>query len=255
MATAIANVYPTKINQATTNTAGGVNLGPIVAVTNKATGGTIGSAATTIDVASIFNVTQTTASQTLTVADPTVAGENKIVTINNIGSQSFTFTGTGLSTTIPAGHGIVLQWTGAAYSLMDGGGGSSTTPASVASTGAITSSSATAGIGYATGAGGTVTQATDKSTTVVLNKISGNVITTNASLAANATVSFTLTNSTIAAADVIVVSVKSGASTGLYRAAVTAVAAGSCQISITNFGSTAGEVVTINFAVIKAVAA
>ncbi len=119
----------------------------------------------------------------------------------------------------------------------------------------VVSTSPTAGIGYGTGAGGTVTQITSKATTVVLNKICGNVISHNASLAGAASVSFTLTNSTIAAGDVVVVGVKSGAATGLYTAAVTATAAGSCQITITNIGSTAGEVVTVNFSVQKAVAA
>lgn len=110
MATTFNTNYPLKINQASTNSAGGVILGPSVAVSNKASGGSIGTAATTVDIASIFNVTQTTASQTLTIASPTITTEYKVITVNNVGSQAFTFTGTGLSTTIPAGHGIVLQW-------------------------------------------------------------------------------------------------------------------------------------------------
>ena len=42
----------------------------------------------------------------------------------------------------------------------------------------------TSGIGYAAGAGGTVTQATNKSTTVVLNKTTGQITMNAASLAA-----------------------------------------------------------------------
>lgn len=125
----------------------------------------------------------------------------------------------------------------------------------VKKTGNIASSSPSLGIGYSTGAGGAVTQATNKSTGVTLDKVSGSITMNNASLAGAATVSFTLTNSTIEATDVVVVSAKSGASTGKYTVAVTATAAGSCQISVTNVGSTAGEALVINFAVIKSVAA
>lgn len=122
-------------------------------------------------------------------------------------------------------------------------------------TGSITSSSSSLGIGYSTGAGGAVTQATNKSTGVTLNTICGSITMNNASLEGNALVSFTLTNSSIAATDVVVVSVKSGASTGKYTATVTATAAGSCQITVTNIGSTASEAVVLNFAVIKSVTA
>ena len=125
------------------------------------------------------------------------------------------------------------------------------TPASITSTGAVTSSSPSAGVGYAAGAGGAVTQATNKSTGVTLNTATGAITMNNASLAGATTVSFTLTNSVIAVTDVIDVSVKSGSATGLYTANVSATGAGSCQISVTNFGSTASEVVVINFVVIK----
>lgn len=124
-------------------------------------------------------------------------------------------------------------------------------------TGTITSSSGTAGIGYAAGAGGTVTQAISKSTGVTLNKISGAITMNNASLASSTAVSFTLTNSTISATDVVLVSVKSGVTTGgSYSVIVDAVANGSCRISV--FNCTAGslsEAIVINFAVIKAVTA
>ena len=43
---------------------------------------------------------------------------------------------------------------------------------------------ATTGIGYATGAGGTVTQATSKSTAVILNKLTGAITMNAASQAA-----------------------------------------------------------------------
>jgi hypothetical protein len=113
----------------------------------------------------------------------------------------------------------------------------------------------TTSIGYATGAGGAVTQETDKSTTVELNKICGAITTDDDELAGAAEVSFTVTNDQVAATDVVMVCVKSGASTGTYIATVSAVAAGSFVITLANVGSTASEALVLNFVVIKAVAA
>lgn len=109
------------------------------------------------------------------------------------------------------------------------------------------------GIGYTTGAGGTVTQATSKSTGVTLNKLSGQITMNNASLAANGEAVFTLTNSFIEATDVVVVCLGSSVSAGRYMVGVATVSAGSCQILITNLSSVASEAPVINFAVIKAV--
>lgn len=50
------------------------------------------------------------------------------------------------------------------------------------------------GLGYGVGSGGTVTQATSKSTTVTLNKPCGRITTHNEALAAGATVFFTVSN-------------------------------------------------------------
>lgn len=126
----------------------------------------------------------------------------------------------------------------------------------VTSASSIKSTSATAGLGYATGAGGAVTQGTDKSTTVVLNKICGQITMHNATLNAAAEATFTLTNSTIAATDVVLVNVATGATAGTYTAVVDAVAAGSCRITVGNHsGSNQGEAIVLNFIVLKGVAA
>lgn len=114
----------------------------------------------------------------------------------------------------------------------------------------------TSSIGYASGAGGAVTQATSKSTGVELNKICGAITTNNATLNAATGVSFTLTNSKIAATDVVVACIKSGASAASYVVQVDAVANGSCRISIENVSAgNLSEAIVINFVVIKAVAA
>ena len=121
----------------------------------------------------------------------------------------------------------------------------------------IRSTSASGGVGYATGAGGAETQLTSKSTTVVLNKICGTITMHNATLAHQTPVAFTLTNSAIEATDVVAVCVKSGGTAGAYLVSAGAVAAGSCSITLFNC-QTAGnlsEAVVLQFAVIKAVAA
>ncbi|MBA3667766.1 MAG: hypothetical protein H0W65_08590 [Sphingomonas sp.] len=112
------------------------------------------------------------------------------------------------------------------------------------------------GLGYGAGAGGAVSQATSKATGVTLNKASGQVTMNAAPLAAAASVSFTLTNSVVAATDVVLVSIASGAIADAYDVTVTATAAGSCRIQVRNHsGGALAEALVLNFAVIKAVAA
>jgi len=125
------------------------------------------------------------------------------------------------------------------------------TGTSLAATGAITSSG-TAGVGYATGAGGAVTQATSRTTGVTLNKTTG-AITLFSAAGTTTAATFTVTNSTVAATDVIILNQKSG--TDLYDLMVTAVAAGSFNLTFRTTGGTTTETPVFNFAVIKAVAA
>ena len=114
---------------------------------------------------------------------------------------------------------------------------------------------ATTTLGYTTGSGGTVTQASNKTTAVTLNKINGEIVMNGAALADDATAAFTLTNSTIAATDVVIVNVASVGTAGAYQVTVGAVAAGSCSISVLNVsGGALSEAIKLNFAVIKAVA-
>lgn len=116
----------------------------------------------------------------------------------------------------------------------------------------IKSINSTAGIGYATGAGGAVTQITSRTTGVTLNTVSGAITLFAAAPAVGTWVSFTVTDSAVAATDVVKVAFKSGTNT--YIGHVTAVAAGSFQISFTSIVGTASDSPVINFAVIKAVA-
>ncbi|MHB0965562.1 MAG: hypothetical protein ACYC36_03820 [Bellilinea sp.] len=153
-----------------------------------------------------------------------------------------------------------LFCTGSAPSVLTGGVklGASTTPAQildVVGNGIITGNFTivgTGGLGYGTGSGGAVTQATSRTTGVTLNKTNGAI--TLVSAAGTATwQTFTVTNSTVAATDVVRVSQKSG--TDLNMIQVTATAAGSFNISFATTGGITTEQPVFNFAVIKAVAA
>jgi hypothetical protein len=110
-------------------------------------------------------------------------------------------------------------------------------------------------IGYATGAQGTVTQATSKSTGVTLNKSAGRITMDAAALAAGVAVSFVLTNSTISINDTIIVNVSSnttGSVAGAYTTYVSYLAAGSALITLRNLtaATSYSEAVVINFAII-----
>jgi len=109
--------------------------------------------------------------------------------------------------------------------------------------------------GYITGEGGTVTQATSKATAVTLSKKCGQITMHNASLAADTTVSFTLTNTTIVATDLLVLNHVSGGTAGSYLLNAQC-GAGSASINVRNVnGSSLAETIVIGFAVVKAVTA
>ena len=109
-----------------------------------------------------------------------------------------------------------------------------------------------AGIGYtAPSTGSTVTQQTSKSTGVTLNAGVGQITMNAANLATLTNVAFTLTNSVIAANDMVIVQHLSGGTLGSYSV-YAAPGAGSATITLRNL--TAGglaEAVVIQFAVIK----
>jgi len=123
----------------------------------------------------------------------------------------------------------------------------------IESAGAITSTNPTGGIGYATGAGGTVTQITSKATGVTLSKMCGTITTHAASLAANTAVSFVLTNTVLAATDNMILNIVGGTN-GAYCLGLDAVAAGSCTITLRNLTAGAiAEAVTIRFTILNSV--
>jgi hypothetical protein len=115
--------------------------------------------------------------------------------------------------------------------------------------------SAAGKLGYATGSGGVVTQATSKSTGVTLNKTNGQITMNAAALGADTTVSFTLTSTYIAAGDVLVLNHISGGTPGSYLLNAQS-AAGSATINVRNITTgSLSEAIVIAYAVIKAVTA
>jgi len=104
--------------------------------------------------------------------------------------------------------------------------------------------------GYGTGRG-IVTQGTNKSTGVTLNAPCGAITMNGAALNADTTVSFTLTNTSIAATDLLVLNHVSGGTAGAYVLNAQA-AAGSASINVTNISTgSLSEAIVIGFAVIK----
>jgi len=107
----------------------------------------------------------------------------------------------------------------------------------------------TEGLGYTSG--GAVEQASSRTTGVTLNALCGSITLVSAAGSTTAA-SFTVTNSEVAATDVIIVNQKSG--TDKYDIGVGAVAAGSFVITSRTYAGTTTEQPVFNFAVIKAAA-
>jgi hypothetical protein len=106
-------------------------------------------------------------------------------------------------------------------------------------------------LGYATGAQGAVTQLTSKATGVTLNKSAGQITMDGAALNTLTNVTFTLTNSTLSAKDVLILNVSGAATAGAYNCWVSSMSAGSATITLRNIsGSSLSEAVVINFAII-----
>lgn len=239
-------------------------------IANLFTGPAISSLALTGTTTTSGALTQTSASATAFESGPN-GGTNPVFRlVNNVSSAA-----TGLSITgraAAAGVDLTVLSSGTNENLVINAKGSGTislnptgtgnivlgraaTGVSFAATGLVTSSSSSDGIGYATGAGGAVTQATNRTTGVTLSKISGQITTSTGSLAAGAAAEFTVTNTTVAATDVIAVNITPGG-TGRPWAYVSNVSAGSFKITVENHHASTADTSAdvINFAVIKAVA-
>lgn len=107
------------------------------------------------------------------------------------------------------------------------------------------------GLGFKAGAGGTVTQGTNRTTGVTLSKRTGQITGNAASLAAQSPTTFTVTNTTVGLGDTVVISKVSGDVDTF--AWVNAVAAGSFDVTLFNSHASAADTTAFvfNFTVIK----
>lgn len=102
---------------------------------------------------------------------------------------------------------------------------------------------------YGSGAGGTVTQLTSKTTSVTINKPSGKITTHNASLGAGATAAFQVNNSFVSANSVVVLAISGN---GNYTTQCRNVQSGAFFVLITNeSGGALAQAVDINFCVMN----
>ena len=101
-----------------------------------------------------------------------------------------------------------------------------------------------------------VTQITSITTGVTCNAYSGVVTTVSQTVAAAGEAEFTVTNSKVAATDVVVACIKTHTSAGTFAVDVSAVAAGSFNLRLANLHASAAgdDVLVINFMVLKAAA-
>jgi len=107
-------------------------------------------------------------------------------------------------------------------------------------------------VGYNAGAGGSVAQTGNKSTGVTLNKPSGQITMQSNNLAADTTVSFTLTNSIIQDYDLLLINVVGGVATPASYNIDANCTSGSAVISVRNItGGTLGEAIVLRYAVIR----
>lgn len=125
----------------------------------------------------------------------------------------------------------------------------------LSSSSSIKSTSPSGGIGYATGAGCAVTQITSRATGVTCTGVTGAITTDTTSLAAGAEAEFTVTDTSVAVGDTILVSLRSGATANTSEPEITGVAAGSFKITLTNLNASTADTGAsiLNFAVVKAV--
>jgi hypothetical protein len=90
----------------------------------------------------------------------------------------------------------------------------------------------------------------------VLSKVCGQILTNNAEMLPGAEAVFTVTNTLVAATDVVIANAGGAATTGDYGCFANKVAAGTFDITLTNLSAVSlTEVVTVNFAIVKGVTA
>lgn len=116
--------------------------------------------------------------------------------------------------------------------------------------GGMKSSHPTVGVGYGSGAEGAVTQTTNRTTGVALNKVCGRITTDNTSLAAGAAATFTVTAAAVNIGYIPNVCIRSGATTNQTKVYVTGVTDSGFDITVENNHASTAETgaIIINYA-------
>ena len=110
----------------------------------------------------------------------------------------------------------------------------------------------TAGKAVGPTTGGTVTQATNKTTGVTLNTESGQITMNNAALGDGAEATFTVTNDRVAATDVPYACHGSAGTAGAYLVNANTMASGSFKVTVANVSAgSLSEAIVINFVALK----
>jgi hypothetical protein len=233
------------------NTALNINASGIVVVPSGTAGAPSISASGDSDTGIFFPAVNTFAITTSGVERiRTGSGETKIATDLKL-DDGGTYTTTVQTVTATANRTISFPNATGTVALVAGSNGQVTYNNAGAQAGGNLGYNPTTGVfGYVNGTG-TITQATNKATGVTLNGPSGQITLNGAALAANTTVSFTLTNSSITANDILILNHLSAGTAGSYLLNAQS-AAGSASINVRNI--TAGslsEAIVIGFAVIQ----
>lgn len=151
---------------------------------------------------------------------------------------------------------IAAGWQGVLSQARGGTGPWTTAGAVQVSQGSSTApswSNVKVAFGYITGAGATVAQTGARTNSVTANAPTGQITMVGAAGSATPAM-FTVSNNTVAATDVVIVSVQSGAVNN-YAFQVSAVGAGSFNVTFWAQTGTAVDTPVLNFAVIKGAAA
>jgi filamentous hemagglutinin len=235
-------------------TAGNVNTAGLITATGNVGGGNLNTPGLVSATANVVGGNITTAG--IVSATANITGGNIItggivsatgnISAGNISAGDIAITGnisdtSALTITSGSGGNITLSPAGIVVAT-----------ANIFGTGGVFSNSITAGVGYALGAGASIVQSGNRAAGVIINSMCGAI--TLVSAAGNTVpTTFTMTNTTIAQADTIILNQRSG--TNLYNLLVSNVQAGSANITVFTTGGTVTEAPVINFAVFKAVQA
>ena len=244
----------------TATISGGTISGAIVASSLTTSGNLTVSGSGTITGSAVFGA-GATVSGALTASGSAVLASGLTVTgsstTQTLSTSRFTDTGNG---TISGAFTVSGSATAAAGFTVTGSSTVQTLSATTASVSSLTASGgilgigATAAVGYGTGtgAGGAVVQGTNKATAVTLNLPTGQITMNVASLSSATNVSFTVTDSAVAAGDVPVLAISSGGTLGAYQPWVSYVGTGSFSVTVRNTNaSTLSESPVISFVLLK----